>query len=236
MSKGAKAKAVDASEHVLTAIRTNGMRLEMRDPRKLDPHPDNYRRHPARQRHALKEGLNTLGWLVPPIFNETSGKLLDGHLRREEAIEQNEPQIPVIVIALPLELEPAALLAIDKIRGMATIDEEFENKLMLLTMQIDRDMAELLSDGEIVTQSELDEGLKPFEKLVEDNYEIGLVPGEQFDYVVLLFRTPVDWTAAQEHFNIKPVKDPFFTQKPKIGVGRVIDGAAYLNRILRGEL
>lgn len=50
-------------------------------------------------------------------------------------------------------------------------------------------------------------------------------------YVVLLFRTDLDWVAAQDHFALQQVDDPFGAKRT--GIGRVIDGGAYLKRILR---
>lgn len=75
---------------------------------------------------------------------------------------------------------------------------------------------------------------------------IGVVPftevlGEEHNYVVLYFDNEVDWLQAQSIFDIKPVrclstrKDGEFKNKgfkDKIGIGRVLNGAKALNKLL----
>lgn len=88
--------------------------------------------------------------------------------------------------------------------------------------------------------------------VVEDSQEehidrgvAGVVPftevlGEEHNYIVLYFDNEVDWLQAQSIFDIKPVmalstrKDGVFKSKgyDKIGVGRVLNGAKALNKIL----
>jgi len=205
------------------------MRLEWRDPRTLEPHKDNYRIHPAGQRRALERGLKTLGWLTPLVMNARTGRLLDGHLRREEAIEKGLPEVPVILVDVSEEHEHAALGIIDTVSAMAVEDDELLAVIAKATADLDGDLARLLYSLEGVAEDEVDTSGP-----VDDKQGIGMVPGEDINYVVLLFRDSVDWLAAQDHFGIERVQDPFFTKSKKLGPGRVVDGGAYLTR-LRSE-
>lgn len=58
---------------------------------------------------------------------------------------------------------------------------------------------------------------------------MSLVLGQSFNYIALVFRTEMDWIAAQDHFDLKKVKCAF---NSGVGLGRVIDGGAYLKKML----
>ena len=74
------------------------MRLEYLNPSTLQPNPLNARLHPAKQRRALADIFDGIGMIQPVIFNERTGKLIDGHMRVEEYIERNQEEMPVIVV------------------------------------------------------------------------------------------------------------------------------------------
>ena len=208
------------------------MELVWADPRTLTPHPHNYRTHPRHQRKALATGLLRLGWVTPLVMNRRTGRLLDGHLRREQAIERNLEEVPVIVLDLDEDQEVAALGMIDRIAQMATVDADMETYVAEATRDLDEEMAQLLygepEDGPQRAAQKAREGVN------EDKLNIGLVPGEEMQYVMLVFRRSLDWTAALDHFGIERVQDPLYSSTRVVGVGRVIDGAEYLRK-LRSE-
>jgi len=53
---------------------------------------------------------------------------------------------------------------------------------------------------------------------------------ESYNYVILFFRTDLDWYTAIDHFGLKVVQDP--DAPTKIGIGCVVDGRVYLDRIV----
>src|SRR5215831_11510971 len=57
------------------------------DPRELKANPQNWRLHPSHQRAAVREVLAKVGWVGGIMLNRTTGNMIDGHLRVEEAIE-----------------------------------------------------------------------------------------------------------------------------------------------------
>ena len=63
------------------------LRLEYRTPGELAENPRNWRTHPAAQSTALADVMAEVGWAGACLLNERTGRLIDGHLRREIAQE-----------------------------------------------------------------------------------------------------------------------------------------------------
>jgi hypothetical protein len=94
-------------------------------------HPNNARRHPAKQREALRGSLDTLGWYDAVIYNRTTGYLVDGHARVEEALTRNdEMPLPVLVVELDEHEEAQALASHDFISYMAEYDRDTLSTLL----------------------------------------------------------------------------------------------------------
>ena len=75
------------------------LRLEWVEAMDLRDNPANWRTHPDLQREALDEllfGEEPVGWAGAALYNEATGRLIDGHLRREVAAVHDEP-VPVLV-------------------------------------------------------------------------------------------------------------------------------------------
>ena len=104
------------------AFRSRILRHEERDPATLQPHPGNWRLHPARQRAGLSAVLREVGWVANVIVNERTGRLLDGHLRVELALEKGEKAVPVTVVDLSPEEEKIILATLDPIAALADTD------------------------------------------------------------------------------------------------------------------
>lgn len=92
-------------------------------PEDLLANPDNWRLHPGRQRDALRGSLGEIGWIARVTVNRTTGHVVDGHARIEEAISRGEPTVPVEYVELSLEEEKLALAIFDPIGAMATRDD-----------------------------------------------------------------------------------------------------------------
>lgn len=91
----------------------------MAAPEELLANPRNFRVHPATQRQALTAALEDIGWISPVIVNQTTGTVVDGHLRVAVALERGEAEIPVDYVALSEEEEGQALATLDPITAMA---------------------------------------------------------------------------------------------------------------------
>jgi hypothetical protein len=84
--------------------------------------PDNFRRHPEEQRDALRSVIRAVGYVFPVIVNDTTGHLIDGHMRVEEAKAAGVERIQVAHVQITPEQEAVALAAYDAVAAMAYED------------------------------------------------------------------------------------------------------------------
>lgn len=102
----------------------------MMAPQDFLANPGNFRIHSALQEEALEEVLDTVGWVRTVLVNQTTGHVLDGHLRVALGIRRNEPQIPYDLVELTEAEEKLVLAALDPIAGMAGTDAEKLRELL----------------------------------------------------------------------------------------------------------
>jgi hypothetical protein len=108
----------------VTTWRNRVTALTFESPEDLLANPMNARRHPAAQREALRGSLDELGWVGTVIVNDTTGHMLDGHARIEEAISEAAPNVPVVHVALTAAEERLFLGVFDPITSMANYDQD----------------------------------------------------------------------------------------------------------------
>lgn len=101
----------------------------------LQGNPKNWRRHPDSQKEALEGVLQLVGWVAPVLYNVRTGRLLDGHLRKELAAEA---ELPVIDVDISEEEEDLILATFDPIAALADMDAETLGQL-LAGVQVDDD-------------------------------------------------------------------------------------------------
>lgn len=85
----------------------------------LVPHPENWRRHPAQQRTALRAAMDEIGFTSAPLvrpLGDGTYQIIDGHLRADE---MGDMTIPVLVTDLNEDEARKALLTTDPIAAMA---------------------------------------------------------------------------------------------------------------------
>ena len=109
--------------------------------------PNNPRRHPAKQREALRGSLETLGWYDAVIMNRQTGYLIDGHARVEEQLTVDEDAtLPVLVVDMTPEEEAQALASHDWISQMATYDAQVLDDLLREFNSDDQRVTEMLAE------------------------------------------------------------------------------------------
>jgi ParB-like chromosome segregation protein Spo0J len=99
-------------------------------PDQLLAHPLNARIHPKAQQDATAGSLSEVGWITPIIVNQTTGHVIDGHLRVSLAISRDEAAVPVAYVRLSEEQERLALATLDPIAGMAAYDADVLDQLL----------------------------------------------------------------------------------------------------------
>jgi hypothetical protein len=100
------------------------------NPEQLLANPKNFRRHPKHQQEALGGALDTLGWIQDVLVNQTTGHVIDGHLRVELAMRHNQPTVPVKYVQLTPEEEDLALATLDPISALAITDKKQLEELL----------------------------------------------------------------------------------------------------------
>jgi hypothetical protein len=98
------------------------LRLEWVDPSTLGENPANWRRHPQAQCAGFDDALDEVGWAGALLFNEATGRLIDGHMRRKRAIAAGELAVPVLIGSWPEATELKILATLDPLGTMAEID------------------------------------------------------------------------------------------------------------------
>jgi len=113
--------------------------VEVKD---LLANPLNFRRHPGKQMDALRGSMKELGWLKTILINKTTGHILDGHARVEEAMRQGLKTIPATIVELTEAEERLALAVLDPITEMANHDDTILKDLL---SQVETEDAGLLA-------------------------------------------------------------------------------------------
>ncbi|MFZ4431605.1 MAG: hypothetical protein ACOYOQ_00260 [Microthrixaceae bacterium] len=119
-------------------------------PDQLVANPNNWRIHGQFQANALREVLGRVGWVGEVTVNETTGNVVDGHLRVAEAISTGQPTVPVRYVRLTEEEEAIVLATHDPISALASTDHMMLRQLVedvqLGTGALSQTVSEILSD------------------------------------------------------------------------------------------
>lgn len=87
-------------------------------------HPLNWRAHPQSQSDALKGALNEVGWVQRVILNRQTGRLIDGHERVRQALDNGDALVPYLEVDLSEEEESYVLATLDPLSAMALADQD----------------------------------------------------------------------------------------------------------------
>ena len=66
---------------------------------------------------ALRQSIETFGYVEPVIWNRSTGHVVGGHQRLNVLLEMDEQEIDVVVVELPPDREKALNVALNKITG-----------------------------------------------------------------------------------------------------------------------
>lgn len=99
-------------------------------PEQLLANPLNWRTHPAFQQEAVIQTLNQIGWIQDVVVNQTTGHVIDGHLRVAVAISKGEPRVPVTYVQLSPDEEKLALATFDPLGALAVADRDLLAELL----------------------------------------------------------------------------------------------------------
>src|SRR5262249_30683384 len=142
------------------------LRLEWWEADSLKENPANWRRHPAKQLAALGDVIAEVGWAGALLFNERTGRLIDGHARKKIA----RGKVPVLVGSWSAEQEKTILATLDPIAAMAEADKESLEALLGGVQSESAAVTELLQ------QLAQDNGVLPLAKGPVDPDDVPLPP------------------------------------------------------------
>ena len=109
--------------------------------------PLNWRIHPKAQREALTGILGDVGWVQSVIVNRTTGNVVDGHARIEEALKMgDETPVPFVEVELSEEEEQKILITLDPVAAMAAADKANLDALMHSVSTDSEGLQKMLSD------------------------------------------------------------------------------------------
>ncbi len=138
------------------------LRLEWRSPAELSANPRNWRKHPEAQQAALAGVLSEVGWAGACLYNETTGLLIDGHLRQKVALANGADKIPVLVGSWTPEQEAKILATLDPLAGMAEADPVALDALLREVNTGCEELQQMLADlAEGAGMYDVDEGDAP---------------------------------------------------------------------------
>lgn len=109
--------------------------------------PLNWRIHPKAQREALTGVLSEVGWVQSVIVNRTTGNVVDGHARIEEALKLgDETPVPFVEVELSEEEEQKILLTLDPVAAMAAADKQNLDALLRDVSTANSAVADMLTE------------------------------------------------------------------------------------------
>ena len=223
----------DAVTKPLTSETKPPLRLEWIEAGSLSENPLNWRRHSQEQLESIRELLQDpeVGWAGACLFNERTGRLIDGHARKQ-VVDPKTP-VPVLVGNWSDQAEAKILATLDPVGAMATGDAAAYAAL------VEQVQADGLWVRELIHQTAagIEAADEPDEEPAgdEDAPQLAAMecqPFEHYDYVMLMFRNDQDFQRACELLGIQKVQIEYPGGLRKIGLGRVIDGAKAIGRLV----
>lgn len=159
--------------------------LERVAPDQLLANPANWRTHPGMQRDALRGSLGDVGWVDAVMVNTTTGHVVDGHARIEEALANSEPTVPVLYVELTENEERIVLATFDPIGAMAETDGDRLQELLDETrVREDSDLTALLESLAQSSQAYVPEPSEQAEPTLDGEHLVELhVSAEQLERI-----------------------------------------------------
>ena len=197
----------------------------------LKAYDRNARTHSPEQVAQIAASMVEFGF-TNPVLIDKRGTIVAGHGRVEAARSLGLEEVPCIRLEHLTEDQVRAYcladnkLALNAGWNMDTLAAELKGLEavgfdMSLTGFSPEELAEIM--GETVEDTD------PEEPAPEVEFSEELLHAH--NYVVLYFDNPLDWQVAQEKFELKEVKDLIPRKGQPTGIGRVIRGSEWLNRI-----
>lgn len=123
------------------------------EPDQLLANPLNWRIHPKFQQDALRGVLNDVGWVQRIIVNQSTGNIIDGHLRVSLALRHGAKTVPVVFVDLTEDEENEILATLDTLSTMAAVDKGQLSELLKVVTSQDEAVVAMLGELSKMSQS-----------------------------------------------------------------------------------
>lgn len=192
----------------------------------INPYENNAKLHPKEQIEQIKKSMQEFGNIDP--IGVWHNEIVEGHGRFQAAKELGIDIVPVIRLD---ELTDEQRKAYALVHNKLTMNSDFDADLLDFELNdiLDIDMEQF---GFNISEDEKKE------KEEKPEVEFSEILGEENNYIVLKFDNSVDWLQVETILELKPVKAYSTRKDGKIaknmqrsGIGRVIDGAEFFNKI-----
>ncbi len=202
------------------------MQIEYIDLKSIKPYEKNPRKNEEAVSYVL-ESIKQFGFKVP-IVVDVNNEIVCGHTRYLAAKELKLKEVPCIKADdLTDEQIRAYRLADNKVAEFSQWDSDLLDSELDRLLDIDMELFGFFDDVEEIEET-TDE--------VVAEVEFTEVLEEENNYIVLFFDNEIDWLQAESLFDIKTVKGLSTRKdgkgKPSRGVGRVLNGAKALSKIV----
>jgi len=185
-------------------------------------HPDyNARQRSKKDFEQLKRSLSEFDAVEPAVVNMHKGReniIVGGNQRVRAAKALKWKSFPCVFVDLTLKREKELNIRLNRNAGEWDFDALADHFDLEELVEYGFDEKELTGAGGGGNE-------EPPE--VEFSQELLL----EHNYVVLYFDDPMDWQVATEKFGLKTVRDLIPRKSQPTGIGRVLRGAEWLERI-----
>ncbi len=204
-------------------------------PRKVQLSPKSikpYHRNPRDNSKAIEgvaESIQDFGFLQDIVVDKDK-VIIVGHTRHAAALLLGLKKIPVTIADHLTKAKVKQYRIADNRTGENSFWLEQELVEELLELKPEERKSTAFTDDELDNMLEAVEEAVPVKGRVEFSEELL----ESRNYVVLYFDNDVDWLSARTHFKLRSVHSKRCNGKPwSKGIGRVVNGAKYLRRIIK---
>lgn len=200
----------------------------------LIPYANNAKIHTREQVDQICKSIEEFGFNDPvAVWEGPDGlEIVEGHGRVMAAKKLNIEQLPVIRLD---HLSDEQRRAYTHVHNQLTMNTDWDFD----TLSDELDALDFDSEYFGFNTSELIEETLAVTEEEKPEIDFGEVVDEENNYIVLKFTNAVDWINAQSLFELKQCKrfstrtDGYLSEgMTSIGLGRVIDGAEAINRLL----
>ena len=194
----------------------------------LTPDPENVNTHDEKNLAAIKASLEKFGQRKPIVVQRTGNVIRAGNGTTEAAKLLGWSHIAAVVFDDDDETAMAYAIADNRTGELASWDDTKLTEALASMPSID-------ATG--FSSEEVEKMVAKAQPAPEPEVTFSEVLLESNNYIVLTFGNDIDWLPAQTHFNLPTVSSKRQNGKPwSKGIGRVVDGAKYLDRLKNKDL